>query len=140
MAIIRWNPFLSTNRPYWPSFIDDDDWMETQNEGLSVYETDNELVVKAHIAGIPENKADVSIEGGVITIKAEHEETDEEKSKKKVVYKEARKTQYLYTAQIPCPVEADKAEAVVENGVVTITIPKAAEAKPKKIQVKSKNN
>lgn len=39
---------------------------------------------------------------------------------------------------IPCPVQADKAKAEVENGIVTVTIPKAPEAKPQKVKVKTK--
>jgi len=65
----------------------------------------------------------------VVTIKAEHEESKEEKKKKKVVYREGRLAKYLYTTSIPCPVQANKAKAEVENGVVTVTIPKSAEAK-----------
>lgn len=139
MPIIKWDPFNPLRlRTFWPSFIDEEDWVDT-SEGLSVYETDNDLVVKAHIAGIPADKVDVSVEGGVITIKGEHEETEEEKKKKKVVYRQARSAKYLYTTNIPCPVETNKASAVVENGVVTVTIPKAPEAKPKKIAVKAKS-
>ena len=142
MAIIRWrDPFSLFPRWTWrsPSLWDEEEWLAEEKEGLTVYETDNEVVVKANIAGVPADKVDVSIESGMMTIKAEHEETEEEKKKKKVVYRQARKARYLYTSSMPCPVKADKAEAVVQDGVITVTVPKAEIAKPKKIKVKAKS-
>ena len=123
----------------WPRFwlkpfFEEEEWGEAV-DSLSAYETDEAFVVKANVPGVPADKVDVSVEGGVVTIKAEHEETKEEKSKRKVVYREGRTAKYLYTTSIPCPVMADKAKAEIENGVVTVTIPKAPEAKPKKIKV-----
>jgi HSP20 family protein len=123
----------------WPSLWDEDDWLIDINQGLSVYETDDNVVVKANIAGVPADKVDVSVEGGVVTIKAEHQETEEEKKKKKAIYREAREAKYLYTTTIPCPIKADKAVAEVENGVLVLTLPKEEQAKPKKVKVKAKS-
>jgi HSP20 family protein len=120
-----------------PWLLNEDEWPEVE-EGLTVYETDDDLVVKANVPGVSEDEVDVSIDSGVITIKAEHKEKEEEKKKKKVVYRRAMQAKYLYTTNIPCPVKADKAKAELKNGVLTITLPKAEEAKPKKIAVKAK--
>src|SRR3989344_5413441 len=123
MKIVRRDPF-SYVTPFsrWPSVFDDE-WLEDSND-LTVYETDNDLIVKANVAGVSSDKVDVSLEGGVITIKAEHEETEEEKKQRKVVYREARRAQYVYTTTIPSPVQADKAKAEVVDGMLTLTIPK----------------
>jgi HSP20 family protein len=141
MAIIRWDPFRLTPRWLWrwPSLWEEE-WLEwpEENQGLTVYETENEVVVKANVAGVPPEKVDISIEGGVLTIKAEHKESEEEKKRKKVIYRQARQARYLYTTSIPCPVQEDKASATVKDGIVTITLPKAPSAKPKKIKVKVK--
>ena len=136
MAIIKWDPFSLI--PHWrvPSFWEEE-WFE-EPEGLTVYETDNEVVVKANMAGVPAEDVDVSIEGGVVTIKGEHKETEEEKKKKKVVYRQARQARYLYTATVPCPVKTDKAEAEMSDGILTVTLPKKETAKPKKVKVKTK--
>jgi HSP20 family protein len=117
----------------------DEEWMDTSDYGLNVYETDDEVVVEANVAGVPEDKVEVSVEGGVVTVKAQHEESEEKKQKKKVVYQESRRAQYLYTAKVPCPVQASRAEAEVENGVLTLTLPKGEEVKPKQIKVKTKS-
>jgi HSP20 family protein len=115
----------------------DEDWLESSEQGLTVYETDNEVIVEANVAGVPEDKVDVSVEGGTVTIKAEFEETEEEKKKKKVVYRQSRQAKYLYSTSLPCPVKADKADAEVSNGILKLTLPKAEEVKPKKITVKA---
>lgn len=138
MAIIRWrDPFGMMYR--WPRMLawDEDDYWTDEKEGLTVYETDNDVVVQANVAGVPPEKVDVSLEGGALTIRATHEETEEEKGRKKVVYKQARKAQYVYSTSIPCPIKADQVTAEVKDGVVTVTLPKEEKAKPKKIKVKA---
>lgn len=141
MAIIKWrDPFSIFPRWAWrwPALWEEEEWWPEEKEGLTVYETDDDVVIKANVAGVPAEKVDVSIEGGVVTIKAEYEETEEEKKKKKVVYRQARKARYLYTATIPCLVKAGKAKAEVKDGVLTVTIPKEEVAKPKKVKVEAK--
>jgi HSP20 family protein len=143
MAVIRWDPHRLAPRWFWrwPSLWEED-WPEFPeiSEGLTVYETDNDLVVKANVAGVPADKVDVSVEGREVTIDAKHEEAEEEKKKKKVVYREARKAVYHYHFTSPCPIVTDpkKIEASVTDGVLTLSVPKAKVAKAKKVKVKVK--
>jgi len=116
---------------------EDEEWMEAA-DGLTVYETDNDLIVQANVPGIESNEVDISIEGRTLTIKAEHKESQEKKQKRRVVYRQARQARYIYTTTMPCPVKVDKAKAELKNGVLVITLPKAEEAKPLKIAVKAK--
>ncbi len=137
MAVIKWDP-LSLARAWGRlPVLDEEGWLEA-DEGLSVYETDNEVVVEANVPGVKPKEVDISLEGRTLTIKAEHKETREEREKKKVVYHQARQARYIYSTTIPYPVEAGKVEAVLKNGVLTITLPKAEEARPKKIAVKAR--
>lgn len=138
MAIIRWNPIV----PRWSNWnlpgLLDEEWPEiTVTEGLNVYETEGEVVVEAAMPGIPSDKVDVTFEDGVLRISGKHEESEEEKKRKKVVYRSARVASFDYTTTLPRAIDPNKIEANVNNGVLTIKAPIAKEAKPKKIAVKT---
>ena len=142
MAIIKWN------RWGFPSVFDDSNWPTLSNwndiidfdtGGIDIYETDDSVIVEAQVPGIKEEDVEVTIEGNVLTINASKEETEEEKDKKKTVYKSTRQYCFNYSTNLPRMVKGDKAEAEVENGVVKVTVPKIEEEKPKKIEVKKKS-
>lgn len=140
MAIIRWSPF-----PRWgwrvPSLFEEEEWPElTVTEGLDVYETENEVVVKAAIPGVPADKVEVTFEDGVLRIKGKVEETEEEKKRKKVVYRAQRMAVFDYTTTLPRAIDASKITAEAVDGVLTVKAPIAPAAKPKKIAVKTKKS
>lgn len=140
MPIIKFNPFTPwlTDR-FFPSVDEEENWPQIRvNEGLDVYETDSEVVVKASVPGIPSDKVEVTFEDGVLRIKAESQEDKEEKEGKKVVYKQQRASYFDYTTTLPRAVDGDRIDAEVSNGVVTIKAPIAQAAKPKRITVKTK--
>lgn len=140
MAIVKWqDPISLMPRTLWPSFWTDEDYWPEEREGLTVYETEEEIVAKANVPGIPTEKVDISFEGGILTIKGEYEESEEERKKKKTVYRQARAARYFYTSSIPGPVKPDGIKAEIKDGVVTVTMPKAEEAKPRKIKVQDKS-
>lgn len=128
-----------------PFLLDEDNWPTLSNwpdsmqqGGLDIYETAGDVVVEAQVPGIPQDKVEVLVEGNVLTIKAELKETEEEKNKKQVVYKSSRQTCFNYSTSLPRMVDSSKAQAVVEDGVVKVIIPKVEEEKPKKINVTKK--
>jgi HSP20 family protein len=135
MAIVKVDPWTKN---FLRPFLGDEEGWFAEDGSLTSYETEDSFVVQANVAGVPADEVDISIDRGVVTIRAEHEESDEEKKAKKVVYREGRMAKYLYTTSIPCPVLSEKAKADVENGVVTVTMPKAPEAKPQKVKVNIK--
>lgn len=140
MAIVRFNPFAPVLQDRFFSMIDEDDsWPQIRvTEGLDIYETDSEIVVKAPVPGIPADKVDVTFEDGVLRVKAQIEETKEEKDKKKVVYKQQKMSYFDYTTTLPRAVDGEKITAEVSDGVVTVKAPIAQAAKPKKIAVTSR--
>ncbi len=138
MAIVRWrDPFDIVPEDFFSSLTEEGGWPQ-KTQGLSMYETEESVVVEANVAGVPAKDVDISYEGGTLTIKAEHEETEEEKEEKKTIYKKARAAKYYYTTSVPSPVKPEDIEAEVENGVVKITLPRQEAAKPKRIKVKAK--
>lgn len=133
MAIVRWDPFQIMR---WPSVWDDEGLAGvTADSNLDVYETANEVVVQANVAGIPKDKVELTFEKGVLWIRGD-EEREEKEGKK--YYRKATRS-YSYKVAIPGNIDTKtEPEAVVENGVVKVTFTKAEEAKPKKIAVKAK--
>jgi HSP20 family protein len=137
MAIVRWrDPVNLMPRSLWPGLWADEDFWPEEKDGFTVYETDDDVIAKANVPGIPAENVDVSYNSGVLSIKAEYEEPKKEKGKKKKVYRQAREARYFYTTSIPCPIKGNKIDAEVKDGIVTVTMPKAEESKPKKIKVK----
>lgn len=135
MAIVSWQPFNMR----WPNVWDWDEDQLASNVGFSdnldVFETQDEVVVKANVAGIPDEKVDITFEKGVLWIRAEEEE---EKKEGRKYYRKASRS-YSYKVAVPGNVDLkNDPEALIEKGVVTVTFKKAEEAKPKKITVKKR--
>lgn len=139
MKLVKWNSPFS----YLPSMFDENDLFDwpsiSSDSGLNIYETENDVVVEAAVPGISEDHVDISIEGNILTISAQQKETEEDKEKKKMIYKSTRKSSFSYSTSLPRMVDGDNAQAEVDNGVVTVRIPKAETEKRKKISVKKKS-
>jgi HSP20 family protein len=104
---------------------------------IDVYQNENEVVVKATIPGVKPEEVDVSITDNTLTIKGETK-AEEKIERKDYLYQEHRYGAFCRSVTLPNGLKTDKAEANFENGVLTLTIPKAEEAKPKQIKVKAK--
>jgi HSP20 family protein len=146
--IIRWDPFgeMVHLRRTMDRLLDDSfprPWRLVGWENgeaflpLDVYETDDELVVKASLPGIKPEDVDVSITGDTLSIKGEYKAEEEEK-KRNYYRQEHRFGSFHRAITLPTKVESDKTEAVFEHGVLTLTMPKAEAMKPKTIKVKAR--
>ncbi|MFA5135960.1 MAG: Hsp20/alpha crystallin family protein [Patescibacteria group bacterium] len=135
MAIIRFNQFPQS----WlrPLMWQDEEYPDmTMTDGLNVYEESNKVYVEASVPGIPEDRLDITYEDGVLKIAGRYEEKEEEKKKNRVVHKMQRVTSFSYTTYLPRAIDEKKLEAVVKDGVLTVSAPVADAAKARKIQVK----
>ncbi len=104
---------------------------------VDLYQTDNEVVVKAALPGIKAEEVQINITGDVLSLKGEVKQSEEVKEKAYHI-REQRWGTFERTLALPANVVADKAKADFENGILTITLPKAEEAKPKTITIKTK--
>jgi len=102
---------------------------------LNVYETDQDVVVTASLPGVKPEDIDISVVGDVLTIKGEVKEESEVEDGCYYCH-ERREGVTQRSITLPSTTVADKAEAKVEDGVLTIVLPKAEEVKPKTIKVK----
>jgi HSP20 family protein len=104
---------------------------------VDMYQTDDDVVVKTAIPGIKPEDVQISVTGDTLTIKGETRENNDDKQKAYHI-REQRWGSFERTLTLPTDVKADKAQAEFENGILTITLPKAEEVKPKTITVKAK--
>jgi HSP20 family protein len=102
---------------------------------IDAYVTPEEIVIQANMPGLKPENVEVTIEGDTLTIKGERPTPLENVD---YVLQERAYGKFQRTLNINVPVDADKAEARFENGLLTLTIPKAEAVKPKTIQVVSK--
>lgn len=103
---------------------------------IDVYQTPNEIVVESPIAGVAPEDIDISITPETVTIKGKRERETHIKDED-YVYQECYWGRFSRSVVLPQEVDADKAEANIKNGVLTITLPKLNRLKSKKLKVKS---
>ena len=104
---------------------------------LDVYETEESLVIKTSLPGVKPEEVDITVTEDVLTIKGEAR-SEEKVESANYLRQERRYGNFQRSLQLPGSLQTDRAEATFENGVLTLTIPKAEEAKPRTIQVKTK--
>jgi HSP20 family protein len=102
---------------------------------LDAYTTPEEIVILSNMPGVNPEGVEITIEGDTLTIKGERPAP---LSNVDYALQERTYGKFQRTLNINIPVDADKAEAKFEHGLLTLTIPKAEAAKPKTIQVVSK--
>ena len=114
-------------------------WLELRGgeSPIDMYQTKDEVVVKAALPGVKPEEVDITITGDILTIKGEHKEEQETKEED-YLYREQRYGSFRRSVAIPVQVKHDKAKATFEDGVLTLTIPKAKAVKPKQLKVKTK--
>ncbi len=150
MSVVRWEPFSdlmtlreAMDRLFEESVVRPGSRLMAPHSGaydlaLDMYETDNELVVTAALPGVKPEDVDVTITGDTLCIKGEvKSETKTEKAN--YLRQERRYGAFARTISLATPVQADKAEAKFKDGVLTLSIPKAEEAKPKTIKIKTES-
>ena len=104
---------------------------------IDMYQTDNDVVVKAALPGFKADDVQINVTGEVLTIRGEMKQEEEQKEKSWHIH-EHRWGSFERSISLPTDVVADKAQADFANGILTITLPKAEEVKPKTITVKAK--
>ena len=148
MAIARWDPFRdmialreAMHRLFDESFVRPGTrWIESTGERacalpVDVYETDQELVITLTVPGTDPEDVDITIEGDTLTIKGEIQGPLENVN---YLIQERTYGAFNRVLRLNIPVQADKAEASFDKGVLTLVIPKKEEIKRKTIKVVSK--
>jgi HSP20 family protein len=104
---------------------------------VDMYQTDEEVVIRAALPGIKAGDVQISVTGDVVTIKGIIKEKTDSKEKSYHI-REQRYGSFERILSLPTAVVSDKAKAEFEDGVLIISLPKAEDVKPKTITVKAK--
>jgi len=143
-VLTRWEPFREfatlqdrMNRLFRETYNENQDQSLTTSSfapAVDVYEDEHNVTLKIEVPGIEEKDIDVRIENNTLTV---HGERKIEKEEKEENYRRVERQygSFTRTFNLPTTVDAEKVSANYDKGVLKISLPKKAEAKPKQIKV-----
>jgi HSP20 family protein len=108
-------------------------WVSRNQPPVNVWEQETALVVELEVPGVRKDQVDISVTGDELSIRVNRPESEE----KDVTYhrRERPVGTFSRVVRLPVGIDADHVEAEIRDGVLTITLPKAESAKPRKIHV-----
>lgn len=148
-GLVRWDPIrdITTMQNLmdrffedWKPFFEGDGWTRDRSLALDVYEDDTQYTVTTELPGVKPENINVRQEGEYLLIEAEIPEETTEHQSKRALIRERRYGRFSRRLHLPQTVDMDKVEAVFENGVLTLKLPKTAQAQPRSIQIKVAKN
>jgi HSP20 family protein len=149
-GMTRWNPFreLAAMQNAMDRLFED--WRPYLDEGRGVVQSGNLLAIDAHeddkqyvisteLPGVKSENINVRQEGDYLLIDAEIPETTVEREGQRSLIKERRYGRFTRRLRLPQNIDFSKAEATYEDGVLTLTLPKAEAQQPKTLPVRAKS-
>lgn len=121
--------------------LPESDWMADDYEGqlaIDAYQTDDDIVIKAPIAGVKPDDLEVSVTDDMVNIKGERQDI-EAGSRDNYFCQECYWGTFSRSYVLPVAVDADKTEATLKNGVLTVRIPKLEKSRARNVQVISQD-
>lgn len=151
MAIVRWEPFrdLVTTQDRFNRLFNDtvssffggdaSAPRAAWSPAVDIFETDHSLVLKAELPGVDPKDVEARVEDGTLYLKGERRF---EKEVKEENYHRVERSygSFTRTFALPSSVDADRVSAEYKDGVLTLTLPKREEAKPKTIKINVSKN
>jgi HSP20 family protein len=144
MAMERWDPFRemmtlreAVDRLFQQSVVRPGNilaGMRSEAVPVDIRETENAYVVRASVPGIKPEDLEITVQGDTVTIRGESR-GEEERAEENWLVREQRQGMLQRTLTLPSAVNADRAQAHCEHGVLTLTLPKAEEAKLRRIPI-----
>ena len=102
---------------------------------VDVAETDTAYQVKAELPGIRKEDLDVTVDDGVLTIKAQHNDNQEQAENGQLIRQERSYGKFVRSLRLGANVDEETITAEYRDGVLHITLPKAKEVQPRKVEV-----
>jgi len=146
MPLVKYNPFETEDLPAGLRLFSDtvnrlfsDAQVRPWSPAVDIFETENEVVLKADVPDVDMKDIDIRLENGTLALKGERKFENEEKKKGFHRVERSYGTFARYFT-LPDTVETDKVKADYKNGVLTVTLPKKEVARPRQIKVEVSNN
>ncbi len=136
---IQWKPFRDMEKPSFPETpegFDDERWVpfvptfHSEGPAIDIYQDKNNLYVEMPLAGVKPKDVKVSLEEDILTVESKTEEK-QEKHEKDYLRREIRKGSFRRTIKLPTDVKAGQTKAEAFEGILKITLPKAAKSTSK---------
>lgn len=142
MALIRWDPFSELNSLHEQvNTLFNEAFGGSRPSGMmapatDVYSDDKQLTIETHLPNFKQDEISVQQHDGELEIKAEHQEKEEQKSRKYLVRESVNSYYRRFT--LPKNSDADHISAKFEDGVLTVTVPYKELPQPKRIAIAAK--
>jgi HSP20 family protein len=108
--------------------------LEGWSPAVDIYEDKDSLIVKAEVPGMKKEDIEISLHDGFLTFSGERKQ-EKTHDAEETCRSERWLGRFHRSISLPCRVDADKIKAAYTDGVLTVTLPKAEEAKPKQIPI-----
>ena len=149
VSIIRRDPYRTLNalQEQFSRFFDEpalrfpgnESSLTTWSPAVDIYETEQELVVRADMPDLAEKDIDVRVENNMLTIRGERK-FEKNISEDNFLRMERSYGSFSRSFSLPNTVNTDQIKADYRNGVLTVTLPKREESKPKQVKVSVSSN
>ena len=115
------------------------DWVENEDEGqlaVDVFQTQDDIIIKAMVAGVKPEDLDISITRDMVTIRGVRE-SEREVNDENFFFKELYWGSFSRTILLPQEIEVEESDAQERNGLLTLRLPKVDKGKQTKLKVKT---
>lgn len=146
-TLVRWEPFRGIsslqeqfNRLFENRFSTgaEEQTLTAWTPAVDVYETENELVIKADLPQVSEKELDVRVENNMLTIRGERK-FEQKVKEENYLRMERAYGSFSRSFSLPNTVNTEAVQAEYKEGVLTVTLPKRAESKPKQVKINVTN-
>lgn len=136
MDLMRWTPFAELQ--LMRDFLTTGEWPSLEGRRLAVnmYDKDDMLCVEAHLPGYDKDEVKVTVDDGILTIRADHKDDKEVKEDDYYLH-ETRYGMVSRSVRLPGGVDTSQAHATHKDGVLTITFPRIEKAEGHTIPVET---
>lgn len=110
-------------------------WRNLTGPAVDITDRAEDIVVKAELPGLDKNDFTIEVESDRLILRGE-KKAEKEQKEGTCLIREAHYGSFYRAVPLPAPVDRDKAEATYKHGVLTVTLPKTADAKSRRVTVK----